>query len=383
MRVYKTAINPSEEQIEKIAQTLGVCRFVYNLFIAVNQERYRAGLKYKNGYEFSKWLNNEYRQLHPEHAWIRDVSSKAVKAAIMNSDNAFKLFFKTKKGFPKFKSKHKSTTGGYFPRNNPKDTEAQRHRVKIPTLGWVRLKEYDYIPVGYGISSVTVKARAGRYFICCIVEEANSSLQKPSGEPIGVDLGLKQMATTSEADFFVNINKSSKVHRLKKKLKREQRRFSRKKLYRKKVKTVTDKSANLDKQRIKVQKVYYRLESIRKDYINKIISELVKTKPAYITIEDLNIQGMLKNRHLSAAIAEQNFYYFRTRLEAKCKQYNIELRIADRFYPSSKLCSSCGSVKHDLKLRDRVYICGTCGAEIDRDLNAAMNLKHCEHYQVA
>jgi putative transposase len=383
MRVYKTEIDPTEEQIEKIAQTIGVCRFVYNLFIDANQERHKTGLKYMNGYQFSKWLNNEYRQLHPEHSWIWDVSSKAIKAAIMNADKAFKLFFKTKKGFPKFKSKHRSTSGAYFPRNNQKDTEAQRHRIKIPTLGWVRLKEYGYVPTGYGVSSITIKVRAGRYFICCIIEEADISLQKPMGEAIGVDLGLKRMATTSEAGVFKNINKSRKVRRLKKKLKREQRRLSRKILQRKKVKTATDKSANLNKQRVKVQKVFYRLDCIRKDYIEKTVSELVRAKPAYITIEDLNIRGMLKNRCLSAAIAEQNFYYFRTRLEAKCKQYGIELRVADRFYPSSKLCSVCGLMKSELKLSDRVYVCAYCGAKIDRDVNAAVNLKHCRHYQVA
>jgi IS605 OrfB family transposase len=294
MKVYKTEINPTIEQAEKILRTIGVCRFVYNLFIATNKERHGAGLKYMGGYEFSKWLNNEYRLLHPEHYWIWEVSSKAVKDAIMNADKAFRRFFKEKKGYP----------------------------------------------------------------------------------------GIEKMAVISNGTVYRNINKSSKIRKLKKKLRREQRRFSRKIQNRKKVNAATGKSANLNKQRIKVQTTYYRLDSVRKDYINKTVSELVKTKPVSITLEDLNVRGMLKNRHLSAAISEQNFHYFKTRMEAKCKENGIELRIADRFFPSSKLCSSCQS-QQDLKLKDRVFKCPVCGLEIDRDLNAAINLKHCKVYKVA
>jgi len=335
------------------------------------------------GYEFSKWLNNEYRQEHPEHHWIWEVSSKAVKESIMNADAAYKHFFKAKKGFPRFKRKHKSMTGAYFPRNNAKDTEVQRHRLKIPTLGYVRLKEYGYIPVGFDVKSVTIKIRAGRFFACCIVDVAEACPQTPTGETLGIDLGINKMAVTSSGRVHYNVNKNHSVRKLKRKLKREQRRLSRKILNRKKVKTATEKSANLDKQRIKVQKTFYRLDCIRKNYVNKIVSEQVKTKPVSITIEDLNIQGMVKNRHLSAAVSEQNFFYFRTRLKEKCKQHGIELRIADRYYPSSKRCSSCGGIKPDLKLGDRNYVCSFCGLEIDRDLNAAINLKHCQNFKVA
>lgn len=384
IRAYKTEINPTLEQIVKICRTIGVCRFVYNLFIATNRQRYKDGEKFLGANAFSKWLNNEYRMLHPENSWILEVSSKAVKRAIINAEGAFKKFFKTKKGFPQFKKKHKNDTGFYVPRNNKKDTEAQRHRIKIPTLGWVRLKEFGYIPAGFDVSSITVKVRAGRYFVTCLVDEEPVSTGAGSkSEGIGVDLGIKETAAVSNEQFFGNINKTPEIKKLKRRLKREQRKFSRKIQNRKKGKTAAEKFANLHKQSIKVQKAYYRLDCVRKDYINKLVSVLVKIKPESITIEDLNILGMMKNKHLSRAIAEQNFGYFRIKLAEKCKAWGIELRVADRFYPSSKRCSKCGSVKKDLKLSDRAYICQECGLKIDRDLNAAINLKHCEHYKVA
>jgi putative transposase len=260
--------------------------------------------------------------------------------------------------------------------------EVHRHRIKIPTLGFVRLKEFGYIPAGTVVSSSTVKVIAGRFYVSCVVKIPNITSTRPAGDSLGIDLGVKEFAVLSTGKVFKNINKSKRIKKLNKRLKREQRRFSRKIENRKKVKSAAN-LRSLYKQRIKVQKAFHRLECIRKDYINKIVSSLVKTKPASITIEDLNIQGMMKNRHLSKAVSQQNFYYFRLRLTEKCRQFGIELRIADRFYPSSKTCSKCKVIKKDLNLRDRVYICPACGFEIDRDLNAAINLKHCAHYKVA
>ena len=392
---YKTEIKPTEEQIEKIRRTQGVCRFVYNFFIDTNRERHRQGLKYLSGYDFSKYLNNEYREAHPEHGWIWKVSSKAVKQSIMNADRAFKRFFETGQGYPNFKRKHRRQVGLYFPRNGIHNTnvKVQRHRIKVPTLGWIRLKEYGYIPVGVP-SSITITSSAGRYYASCLYETKDVIPAPCTGEGLGVDLGLKAFATISNGAVYDNINKSKRVKKAKKRLKREQRRFSRKIEARKKVKptavTLFDASqmghtitANLDKQRVKVQKAHQRLERIRKDFINKTVNDLVRTKPSYIVVEDLNIQGMLKNRHLSQAVSESLFYYFRTVLIKKCREAGTELRIADRFYPSSKRCSACGALKKDLKLKDRIYRCPACGLELDRDLNAALNLKRCEHYHAA
>lgn len=384
MRAYKTEIKPTEKQIEKIRQTQGVCRFIYNLFIATNQERYKQGLKYMSGYDFSKYLNHEYREGHPEQKWIWEVSSRAVNQSIMDADRAFKRFFKTKKGFPNFKRKHGKPVGIYCPRNGStaKAVEVQRHRIKVPIIGWIRLKEFGYIPAGYP-SSITITCKAGRYYASALYETDTPAPIQCKGDGLGVDLGLKTFVVVSNGDSYGNVNKSIRVKKARKRLKREQRRFSRKIQNRKKVKTAAVTTSNLDKQRVKVQRAYHRLECIRKDFINKVVSDLVKAKPGYVTIEDLNIQGMMKNRHLSNAISESLFYYFRSTLVRKCNESGIEVRLADRFFPSSKQCSSCGALKKDLKLKDRVYHCPSCGLEIDRDLNASLNLKHCEHYHVA
>jgi len=235
------------------------------------------------------------------------------------------------------------------------------------------------------VASGTISYKAGRYYVSVLVDENKQINNYQScNEGIGIDLGLKEFAIVSNSIVKQNINKTIKVKKLEKKLKREQRRLSKKYENKKKRggKSVAN-SANIDKQILKIQKIFQRLNNIRTDYVNQIVSELVKPKPEFITIEDLNIKGMIKNKHLSKAIAQQNFYTFRTKLQSKCKLYNIELRIVDRFYPSSKLCSACGGIKNDLKLSDRVYICSECGLEIDRDLNAAINLKNAKEYTIA
>lgn len=384
MRAYKTEIKPTEKQIEKIRQTQGVCRFVYNLFIATNQDRYKQGLKYMSGYDFLKYFRNEYRERHPEQKWIWEVSSTAIKHSVMDADKAFKRFFKIKKGFPNFKRKHGKPVSIYCPRNGvtAKCVEVQRYIIKVPIIGWIRLKEFGYIPNGYP-SSITITCKAGRYYASALYETDTPVPAQCKGDSLGIDLGLKAFAVVSNGISYGNVNKSIRIKKVRKRLKREQRRFSRKIQNKKKVKSAAVTTSNLDKQRVKVQKAYHCLECIRKDFINKVVSDLVKVKPGYITIEDLNIQGMMKNRHLSKAISESLFYYFRSTLVRKCSESGIEVRLADRFFSSSKQCSSCGEMKKDLKLKDRVYHCSSCGLEIDRDLNAALNLKHCEHYQVA
>ena len=317
--------------------------------------------------------------------WIKDVSSKATKQAIMNADKAFRDFFKGSKGFPKFKKKKNQDVKAYFPKNNKTDWTLERHRVKIPTIGWIRLKEFGYIPTNSIVKSGTVSQKANRYYVSILVEENDTKVSKPTNEGIGIDLGLKDFAICSNRNKFKNINKTSKVKKVEKKLKREQRKLSRKyeslKIRNKKEKGVATRQ-NIQKQVVKVQKLHQRLVNIRTDYINKTISSIIKQKPSYITIEDLNIKGMMKNKHLSKAVASQKFFEFRTKLTTKCKQNNIELRVVDRFYPSSKTCSNCGEIKKDLKLSDRVYKC-SCGLTIDRDLNASINLKNAKKYKVA
>lgn len=292
LKSFKTEINPTQEQKVKINKTIGTCRYIYNFYLAHNKELHDNGGKFMNGKSFSVWLNNEYLPNHPEYQWIKEVSSKSVKKSIEDGCTAFTRFFKGQSKFPDFKKKGKSDVKMYFVKNNPKDCACERHRIRIPTLGWVRLKEKGYIPTtkdGWKIKSGTVSIKA---------------------------------------------------------------------------------------------RLHHRINNIRTDYINKTIAELVKTKPSYITIEDLNVSGMMKNRHLSKTVASQKFYEFRIKLKSKCDDNGIELRVADRWYPSSKLCHRCGCIKKDLKLSDRIYRCG-CGYIEDRDFNAALNLRDAMTYKIA
>uniref|UniRef100_UPI00311AA910 RNA-guided endonuclease InsQ/TnpB family protein n=1 Tax=Clostridium perfringens TaxID=1502 RepID=UPI00311AA910 len=394
-RAYKMEINPTDEQKSKIHQTIGVSRFIYNFYIARNKEIYEREGKFVSGMDFSKWLNNEYIPNNQEMKWIKEVSSKATKQAIMNGDKAFRDFFKKAKGFPRFKKKKNQDVKAYFPKNNKTDWTLERHRVKIPTLGWVRLKEFGYIPVNSMVKSGTVSQKADRYYVSILVEErdikiSNSNtgmkISNTNNEGLGIDLGIKEFAVCSDGIKFKNINKTSIIKKVEKKLKREQRKLSRKyeslKIRNKKEKGGNVTRQNIQKQIVKVQKLHQRLTNIRTDYINKIVSSIIKQKPSYITIEDLNVKGMMKNKHLSKAIASQKFFEFKTKLMSKCKQNDVELRIVDRFYPSSKTCSQCGEIKKDLKLSDRVYKC-SCGFVIDRDLNASINLRNAKEYKIA
>ncbi len=312
------------------------------------------------------------------------MSSKSVKKSIENGCTAFTRFFKHQSDFPKFKKKDRSDVKMYFVKNNPKDCACERHRINIPTLGWVKLKEKGYIPTtkdGWKIRSGTVSKKAGRYFVSVLVEipDTDIAAANSNGDGIGIDLGLKDLAIVSNGKTYKNINKSGKVKKIEKQLRREQRCLSRK--YEKSKKGESTRK-NIQKQKLKVQKLHHTLDNIRTDYINKTIAEIVKTKPSYIVIEDLNVSGMMKNRHLSKAVASQKFYEFRTKLKAKCDENGIELRVANRFYPSSKLCHRCGAVKKDLKLSDRVYKC-SCGYTEDRDYNASLNLRDAVTYEIA
>ena len=383
LKSFKTEINPTEEQKARIRRTIGTCRYVYNFYLGHNKALHDNGEKFMTGKSFSLWLNNEYIPDNPDKTWIREVYSKAVKKSIEDGCTAFTRFFKHQSDFPKFKKKGKSDVKMYFVRNNPKDCQCERHRLKIPTLGWIRIKEKGYIPTtkdGYMIRSGTVSVKAGRFYVSVLVEIPDVNIGNNSNEGIGIDLGLKDLAIVSNGKTYRNINKSAGLKKLEKQLIREQRSLSRK--YENLKKGESTQRANIQKQKLKVQKLHHKMDNIRTDYINKTIAEIVKTKPSYITIEDLNVKGMMKNRCLSKAVASQKFYEFRTRLKAKCDENGIELRVADRFYPSSKTCHHCGSVRKNLKLSDRIYRC-ECGYVADRDFNAALNLKDAKTYRIA
>ena len=383
LKSFKTEINPTPEQKIRIHKTIGTCRYVYNFYLCHNKALYDKGEKFMTGKGFSVWLNNEYIPNNPDKAWIKEAYSKAVKRSIEDGCTAFTRFFKHQSDFPKFKKKGKSDVKMYFVRNNPKDCQCERHRLKIPTLGWIRIKEKGYIPTtkdGYMIRSGTVSVKTDRFYVSVLVEIPDVNINNNLNEGIGIDLGLKDFAIISNGKTYRNINKSAGLKKLEKQLIREQRSLSRK--YENLKKGESTQRANIQKQKLKVQKLHHKMDNIRTDYINKTIAEIVKTKPSYITIEDLNVKGMMKNRCLSKAVASQKFYEFRKRLKAKCDEKGIELRVADRFYPSSKTCHHCGSIRKNLKLSDRIYRC-ECGYVADRDFNVALNLKDAKTYRIA
>ena len=383
LKSFKTEINPTEEQRTKIRKTIGTCRFIYNFYLAHNKKLHEDGKKFMSSNKFRIWLNNEYLPQHPEYSWIKEAYSKAVTQSVNNGQTAFTRFFNHESAFPNFKKKGKSDVKMYFVKNNPKDCHCERHRIKIPSLGWVRIKEKGYIPTtkdGYVIKSGSVSIKADRYYVSVLVEVSDNKTINHFDEGIGIDLGLKDFAIVSNGRTYQNINKSAKLKKLERQLIREQRCLSRK--YENLKKGDATQRANIQKQKLKVQKLHHRIDNIRTDYINKTIAEMVKIKPSYITIEDLNVKGMMKNRHLSKAVASQKFYEFRAKLLAKCKESGIELRVVDRWYSSSKTCHCCGSIKKDLKLSDRIFKC-RCGYIEDRDFNAALNLRDAETYSIA
>ena len=387
LKSYKTEINPMPEQKTKINKTIGTCRYMYNFYIAHNKELYDKGEKFLPYKKFSVWFNNEFIPNNPEYLWIKEVSSKSIKRSLENANNAFSKFFNHKSNFPRFKKKGKSNVKMYFVKNDDKSIiQCERHRIKIPTLGWVRIKEKGYIPTtksGLVIKSGFVSKKADRYYISVLIDIPENVVNNNSDKGIGIDLGIKDLAVVSDGTKYKNINKSYKVKRLEKQLKRQQRSLSRKYENLKKLKKgEATQKANIRKQMLKVQRFYHRIDNTRTDYINKTILKIVKTKPSYITIEDLNVKGMMKNRHLSKAVAGQKFYEFRVKLKKKCSENSIELRVVNRFYPSSKLCNCCGFIKKDLKLSDRIYRCN-CGYVEDRDINAALNLKDAKTYKLA
>ena len=383
LKSFKTEINPTEEQKTKIRKTIGTCRFIYNFYLAHNKKLHEDGKKCMSSNKFRIWLNNEYLPQHPEYSWIKEAYSKAVTQSVNNGQTAFTRFFNHESAFPNFKKKGKSDVKMYFVKNNPKDCHCERHRIKIPSLGWVRIKEKGYIPTtkdGYVIKSGSVSIKADRYYVSVLVEVSDNKTINHFDEGIGIDLGLKDFAIVSNGRTYQNINKSAKLKKLERQLIREQRCLSRK--YENLKKGDATQRANIQKQKLKVQKLHHRIDNIRTDYINKTIAEMVKIKPSYITIEDLNVKGMMKNRHLSKAVASQKFYEFRAKLLTKCNKSGIELRVVDRWYPSSKICHCCGSIKKDLKLSDRIFKC-RCGYIEDRDFNAALNLRDAETYSIA
>lgn len=376
LKAYKTELKPTKKQATKIRKTIGTCRFLYNFYLAENKKAYEEGRPFLTGFEFTKWMNNEFLPENPSYVWIKETSSKASKKAVMNAENAYRNFFKGQGGFPRFKKKWKSNVKAYFPKNNKTDLTVERHRIKIPTLGFVRLKEKGYIPCDAKARNAVVSMRAGRYYVSVLMDIPEPEKEPLNGFGIGIDLGIKSLATCSNSMVFENVNKTERVRKIEKRLRREQRRLSRKLESKKKNKKKGGAAqSNIRKQVLKVQNLHMRLEHIRTDHMNQCIAKIVKTKPSYVVLEDLNVSGMRKNRHLAKAVSVQKLYEFRTKMINVCHRLGIEVRLADRYYPSSKACHACGYIHKGLKLKDRVFLCPSCGYKEDRDFHASLNLR--------
>lgn len=388
MRAYKTEIQPNKEQIEIINQTFGNTRYVYNQFIKLNLDRLKENQDIISGYDYSKMLNND-----PERPdWLLKSPSKAIKQAIIYAHQALWGYLKGTQGMPSFKKKGKHNSFYLIG-----TIKVERHRIFLPKLKWVRLKEFGYIP--NNIKSVTVSMKNGRYYVSCLTDETVDERVATSSQGLGIDFGLKDQFITKDI-IIPSVNKSSKIKRLEKKLKREQRSLSRKyennmtnKVYYKtgkkkgqlksfKNKRPLHECKNIVKQRLVVDKLYEKIARIRTDYNQKAIQLILKQKPRFIVIEDLNIKGLMKNKHLSKAISNAQWYNSRVFLRNQCEKLGIELRLASRFYPSSKLCSECGYKNKDLKLKERSWVCPKCKVVHDRDINAAKNLEQCKNYTV-
>lgn len=365
-RAYKTELDPNNAQRTVLLKHAGAARFAFNWGLAKRKQEYEETSKSSNAIEQHRQLNALKKTDFP---WLYEVSKAAPQEALRDLDKAYQNFFRRvkageKPGFPKFKSR-KNGIGSFRITGSIHITEAH---IKLPRIGWLKLKEHGYIPIdGIHILSVSVSESAGRWFVSVQCKQ-NIQVTQATGDSVGVDLGIKDLAVTSNGDRFKN---PKPLKRAQTKLKRFQRELSRKK----------KGSKNREKARKRIAKTHQKIANIRRDMLHKVTASIVaKTnpdsqRPCTIVVEDLNVSGMLANRCLARAISDVGFFELRRQIEYKAAWFGSELKVADRFFPSSRLCRHCGRVNSELKLSDREWTCD-CGAVLDRDLNAAINLKN-------
>ena len=366
----KVRLYPTEVQEQKLWQSVGTARFIYNWTIARQEENYKNGGKFISDND----LRKEITQLKKsELQWLKEVSNNVAKQAVKDACDSYKRFFKGLADKPRFKSRRKSKPSFY---NDNCKLKVKDKSVLIEKVGWVNIKPYS-IPLDVKYSNPHISFD-GKYWYISVGVERELSKVKLTDESIGIDVGVKYLAICSNGMTFKNINKTKEVKRLKKVLKRKQRKVSSKYDINKIKKGGENrcqfkKTNNIIKLEKEIRLLHRRLTNIRSNHIHQATNKIVKIKPSRVVMETLNIKGMMKNRHLSKAIAEQCLYEFKRQIQYKCKKYGIEFVEADKWFPSSKTCSCCGAIKKDLKLKDRVYQC-SCGLKIDRDLNASINL---------
>ena len=378
IKSIRVQLSPNNKQLTKLFQYADCTRFAYNWAIAREQENYRQGNKFLQDGE----LRKEFTQLkkQDDHKWLNKISNNVTKQAIKDACNSYKRFFKGQSKYPKFKSKKHSKQSFY--QDNVKiqftDTHVKvegftmSHKKNKQKLNWIKLCEKGRIPTNCKYMNPRFVFDGLHWWLTVSIEvKENNDI--PTNEGIGIDLGLKDLAVCSNGNTYKNINKSPKVKKIEKRKRRLQRSVSRKYNMNKEGERYK-KTSNIIKREKELLKVIKRLTNIRHNHLHQTTSEIIKRKPSFICIEDLNVSGMMKNKHLSNAIYQQGFRNFRRQIEYKAKWNNIPVILADRFFPSSKLCSCCGMIKKDLKLSDRIYRCD-CGNIIDRDYQASLNLK--------
>ena len=376
LRAVKIRLIPTAEQEILFRKSAGTARWAYNYFLSENQRTYRETGKGVNECAVRRYINNVLKKT--THGWLKEVSSNVMKQAVKDAACALRRFFEELSGYPKYKSRHKSKASFYV---NYESSKRSSNGFQGEKLGYV--KTASPLPKIKGHYSNPRISYDGKHWFLSVAYEVPPRKVELRGESIGIDLGVKELATVSTGKTYANINKTRRVRQLKKRLRRQQRKLSRK-LERNMAKRDSLKRPiwirplrdcrNIERQNDRIRLIHKRLTDIRNNHLHQTTTEIVKTKPSRIVMENLNVRGMMKNRHLSRAIAEQKFHEFQRQIKYKCEQYGIEFVLADRFYASSKTCSRCGHIKTVLRLSTRIYECDECGLKIDRDLNAAINL---------
>ena len=378
IKTVKVMLLPNNKQKTKLFECAGIARFAYNWALDYEKANYEAENSFLSHYELRRIFTELKTQ--PEYAWLNDYSNNIPKQAIKDACTAYQRFFDGIAGFPKFKSRRKSRPSFYADTSKISFTSTHVKLEKLTTsrkknrkkFNFVKLAEPDRIPVGAKYSNPRITFDGLNWWISVGID-CEESQEKPTNQGIGIDVGIKDLAICSDKNVYPNINKTAKVRKLKKKKRRLQRRVSKKYSKNKKGGRYC-KTRNIVKSEKKLLKLNHRLTNIRHHYLHSVTSEIINREPKFIVLKDLSVQSMMKNRHLSEAIQEQCFYEFYRQIQYKCEWHNIEFIMADRYYPSGKMCSRCGNIKKDLKLSDRIYRCSVCGFVIDRDFQASVNL---------
>lgn len=380
IKSIKIQLNPNNKQVTKLFQYANTARFAYNWALAKEKENYDNN----NGFISDIKLRKEFTQLKRtnDYSWLNGISNNVTKQAIKDACNTYKRFYKKHSNMPKFKSR-KHTLPSFYQdviKIEFSDTHVKLERIaksKKPNkqkLNWIRLAEKDRIPANCKYKNPRIKYDGVNWYITVDIEYANPfDTGPPNNDGVGIDLGIKDLAVCSDGTVYQNINKTKKIKALEKRKRRLQRSASRSYEKNKKGERYC-KTKNVIKKEKLLLKVNHELTNIRQNYLHQITTKIVKTKPSYIVLEDLDVKDMMKNRYLSKLIQQQKFYEFRKQIQYKSEWNNVRVIIADKFFPSSKLCCCCGRIKEDLKLSDRIYKCD-CGNIIDRDFQAALNLK--------